>query len=67
MAPFAPQNLTGGPRGGLHITDVTNASRTLLMNIHTLQWDPMLLKYVPWECAGGGAGRCSWTKPDPQF
>lgn len=37
-------NLTGGPRGGLHITDVTNASRTLLMNIRTLQWDPLLLK-----------------------
>lgn len=37
-------NLTGGPRGGLHITDVTNASRTMLMNIHTLQWDPILLK-----------------------
>ncbi|XP_034244706.1 glycerol kinase isoform X1 [Thrips palmi] len=37
-------NLTGGSRGGLHITDVTNASRTMLMNIHTLQWDPLLLK-----------------------
>ncbi|XP_026288609.1 glycerol kinase [Frankliniella occidentalis] len=37
-------NLTGGPRGGLHITDVTNASRTLLMNIHSLQWDPQLLR-----------------------
>ncbi len=32
-------NLTGGPRGGLHITDVTNASRTMLMDLHTLQWD----------------------------
>ena len=33
-------NLTGGVNGGLHITDVTNASRTMLMNLKTLQWDP---------------------------
>ncbi|GLW73310.1 glycerol kinase 2 [Kitasatospora phosalacinea] len=32
-------NLTGGVDGGRHVTDVTNASRTLLMNLHTLQWD----------------------------
>ena len=32
-------NLTGGVHGGLHITDVTNASRTLLMDLHTLDWD----------------------------
>ncbi|MEY4457616.1 MAG: Glycerol kinase [Actinomycetota bacterium] len=31
-------NLTGGPNGGQHITDVTNASRTLLMDIRTLEW-----------------------------
>lgn len=31
-------NLTGGPNGGLHITDVTNASRTMLMDLHTLRW-----------------------------
>jgi glycerol kinase len=31
-------NLTGGTRGGLHVTDVTNASRTLLMDLHTLSW-----------------------------
>ncbi|GBP75324.1 Glycerol kinase 3 [Eumeta japonica] len=37
-------NLTGGANNGLHITDVTNASRTLLMNIDTLSWDPMLLR-----------------------
>ncbi|XP_026764899.1 glycerol kinase isoform X2 [Galleria mellonella] len=36
--------LTGGPNGGLHITDVTNASRTLLMNLDTLNWDPMLCR-----------------------
>src|ERR1700733_4314167 len=32
-------NLTGGSDGGLHITDVTNASRTPLMNLATLDWD----------------------------
>ncbi|HEY1776695.1 MAG TPA: glycerol kinase GlpK [Solirubrobacteraceae bacterium] len=31
-------NLTGGPRGGLHATDATNASRTLLMDLETLDW-----------------------------
>lgn len=38
-------NLTGGakePERALHLTDVTNASRTLLMNLETLQWDEML-------------------------
>ncbi len=32
-------NLTGGTDGGMHITDVTNASRTMLMDLSTLQWD----------------------------
>ncbi len=32
-------NLTGGVDGGVHVTDVTNASRTLLMDLTTLQWD----------------------------
>ncbi|MEU2065035.1 glycerol kinase GlpK [Streptomyces sp. NPDC013455] len=36
-------NLTGGTDGGRHVTDVTNAGRTLLMNLDTLQWDPSLL------------------------
>jgi glycerol kinase len=39
-------NLTGGPHGGgggVHITDVTNASRTQLMNLRTLQWDDEIL------------------------
>ena len=36
-------NLTGGPDGGLHVTDVTNASRTQLMNLRTLDWDEGLL------------------------
>ena len=38
-------NLSGGVQGGVHITDVTNASRTLLMNLETLQWDDELLGY----------------------
>ena len=36
-------NLTGGPDGGVHVTDVTNASRTLLMDLETLDWDNALL------------------------
>jgi glycerol kinase len=36
-------NLTGGPNGGVHATDPTNASRTLLMNLDTLEWDEDLL------------------------
>lgn len=36
-------NLTGGVDGGVHATDVTNASRTLLMNLETLDWDDELL------------------------
>ncbi|HLG57977.1 MAG TPA: glycerol kinase GlpK [Vicinamibacterales bacterium] len=36
-------NLTGGTDGGLHVTDVTNASRTQLMNLRTLDWDDELL------------------------
>ena len=36
-------NLTGGTDGGVHVTDVTNASRTMLMNLDTLAWDPELL------------------------
>jgi len=35
--------LTGGPGRGAHVTDVTNASRTLLMDIHTLDWDTEIL------------------------
>lgn len=33
-------NLTGGVDGGVHATDVTNASRTMLMNLETLDWEP---------------------------
>ncbi|HWM34323.1 MAG TPA: glycerol kinase GlpK [Pseudolysinimonas sp.] len=37
-------NLTGGPDGGIHATDVTNASRTLLMDLRSLAWDDALLE-----------------------
>ncbi|XP_066562478.1 glycerol kinase isoform X1 [Amia ocellicauda] len=44
-------SLTGGKDGGVHCTDVTNASRTMLFNIHTLDWDPELCHYfdIPME------------------
>ncbi|QGF22350.1 glycerol kinase GlpK [Raineyella fluvialis] len=35
-------NMTGGVDGGVHLTDVTNASRTLLMDLRTLAWDPQI-------------------------
>ncbi len=35
--------LTGGPAGGAHVTDVTNASRTMLMDLETLDWDEEIL------------------------
>ena len=35
-------NLTGGVNGGVHVTDVTNASRTMLMNLKTLDWEPSI-------------------------
>ncbi|XVF74774.1 hypothetical protein PTKIN_Ptkin13bG0138600 [Pterospermum kingtungense] len=37
-------NLTGGANGGLHVTDVSNASRTMLMNLKTLDWDKTTLE-----------------------
>jgi len=36
-------NLTGGVKGGIHATDVTNASRTMMMNLNTLDWDEDIL------------------------
>ena len=38
--------LTGGPKGGAHVTDVTNASRTMLMNLKTLDWDQEILNIM---------------------
>ena len=40
---FLIWHLTGGPDGGVHLTDVTNASRTQLMNLNTLEWDREIL------------------------
>ena len=39
-------NLTGGRSGGRHVTDVTNASRTMLMDLESLQWDDELLGFL---------------------
>ena len=41
---FLVWNLNGGSNGGIHVTDVTNASRTQLMNLETLNWDAELLR-----------------------
>jgi len=38
-------NLTGGPNGGRHVTDVTNASRTMLLDLHSLDYSEEMLKY----------------------
>jgi len=38
--------LTGGPAGGAHVTDVTNASRTMLMDLATLDWDEEILRLL---------------------
>jgi glycerol kinase len=37
-------NFTGGPKGGVHATDVTNASRTMLMDLRTLKWDKKIVE-----------------------
>ena len=46
MDTFLLWNLTGGINGGLHITDVTNASRTQLMNLKTVAWDAELAEIM---------------------
>ena len=45
-------NLTGGSQGGVHMTDVTNASRTQLMNLATCDWDETMLQAydIPRAC-----------------
>ncbi|ORX57574.1 actin-like ATPase domain-containing protein [Hesseltinella vesiculosa] len=42
-------NLTGGAGKGIVATDVTNASRTMLMNIHTLQWSQEAISFFGFE------------------
>lgn len=39
-------NLTGGVNGGKHYTDVTNASRTMLMNLHEMEWDERICSSI---------------------
>jgi glycerol kinase len=46
MDTFVLWHLTGGKDGGAHITDVTNASRTMLMDLETLSWDDEILKIL---------------------
>lgn len=46
MDTFLIWHLTGGINGGLHITDVTNASRTQLMNLKTMEWDAELAEIM---------------------
>jgi len=45
-------NLTGGTQGGVHVTDVTNASRTMLMNLESCDWDEEMLRafHIPRAC-----------------
>jgi glycerol kinase len=62
-------NLTGGPDRGLHVTDATNASRTQLMNLRTLDWDEELLalfdfprQMLPAICPSSAAGTYGTTR-----
>lgn len=64
-------NLTGGVNGGLHVTDVTNASRTQLMNLHTLAWDDELLsifdvprRMLPRICPSSDSSAFGTTRSD---
>ena len=64
-------NLTGGPRGGVHVTDVTNASRTMLMGLRTLAWDAAIaadlrvpLSMLPRICSSSEVyGACAEGTP----
>jgi glycerol kinase len=67
--------LTGGPEGGIHVTDVTNASRTQLLNLQTLKWDDEILtaygipeKMLPRICSSSevyGAAQVASIKDVP--
>ncbi len=46
MDTFLIWQLTGGTQGGVHVTDVTNASRTMLMDLKTQQWDAEILRIM---------------------
>jgi glycerol kinase len=67
-------NLTGGVEGGQHVTDVTNASRTMLMDLETLDWDAELLSFfgIPQEMlpsivASSDAAAYQQTRADGPF
>ncbi|MGH3326345.1 MAG: glycerol kinase GlpK [Streptomycetales bacterium] len=65
-------NLTGGPDGGLHLTDPTNASRTMLMDLETRDWDDELLSFfgVPRRMLPGirpSSAVYGATRPDGPF
>jgi glycerol kinase len=67
-------NLTGGPDGGRHVTDVTNASRTQLMNLDTLDWDDDLLalfdiprRMLPRICPSSSPDHYGRTRSDGPF
>jgi glycerol kinase len=66
--------LTGGPNGGAHVTDVTNASRTMLMNLHSLDWDEDILRImkIPHEMlprivSSSDPNAWGFTSPDGPF
>lgn len=44
--------MTGGTNGGIHVTDITNASRTMLFNLHTQTWDKNMIQFfdIPENC-----------------
>jgi len=46
MDTYVIWHMTGGTNGGVHVTDVTNASRTMLMDLKTLDWDDEILKVM---------------------
>ena len=63
--------LTGGPHGGVHVTDVTNASRTLLMDLERLEWDHETLgilgippRLLPEIRPSSDPELYGWTRPD---
>jgi glycerol kinase len=67
-------NLTGGPNGGAHITDVTNASRTMLMNLDGTQWNDDIINtmgippaMLPKICPSSDPNLYGYTLPDGPF
>ncbi len=66
--------LTGGPASGVHTTDVTNASRTMLMNLETLDWDEDILQtlgipraMLPQIRPSSDPSLYGYTRPDGPF